>query len=286
MLKDIVLTWSDESGNEETAVDSVGRYSDWSPSPDGKKIAVVRDGDMWVYDRQRVLFSRLTNTPQIERDPVWSPDSREVFYVRDVPQYDIFKRAADGSSPEQLVVTSRSDKHVSSISADGRTILYATDIGGDNDIYATSSNAADHTTPTLIVGGPGNQDAATFSPDGAWITYRSDESGRPEVFLAPYPIDRGPARQQISVGGATGAQWGDWRTIYYWWAGRISKVKVDPKSGDIGRPEPLNKIQPALGWAIARDGRFIIGRASKGSERHSIKVILNWTSTLNDSTSH
>ena len=285
MLKDIVLTWSDENGNEETAVDSVGRYTDWAASPDGKKIAVVRDGDMWVYDRQRVLFSRLTNTPQIERDPVWSPDSREVFYVRDVPQYDIFKREADGSRPEELVITSGSDKHSESISPDGRTILYSTDSGGDNDLYATSTIPADHTRPTLIVSGPGNQDGARFSPDGAWITYTSDESSRYEVFLAPYPIDRGPARQQISVGGATRAEWGDWRTIYYWWSGRISKVKVDPKSGDIGRPELLNKIQPALGWAIARDGRFLMGRASKGSERHSIKVILNWASTLTDSSS-
>ncbi len=241
---------------------------------------------MWVYDRQRVLFSRLTNTPQIERDPVWSPDSREVFYVRDVPQYDIFKRAADGSSSEELVVTSSSDKHVSSISSDGRTILYHTDIGGDNDIYATSANPADHVRPTLVVSGSGNQEGATFSPDGAWITYMSDESGRYEVFLAPYPTNRGPARQQISVGGGTGSHWGDWRTVYYWWAGRISKVKVDPKSGDIGRPELVNKIQPALGWAIAGDGRFLLGRASKGSERHSIKVVLNWASTLNDSTKH
>ncbi len=64
------------------------------------------------------------------------------------------------------------------------------------------------------------------------------------------------------------------------------KVKVDPKSGDIGRPEPLNKIQSMLDWTIARDGRFIIGRASKGSERHSIKVVLNWASTLTDSSSH
>ena len=285
VLKSVALTWSDENGNEESAIDSVGRYTDWAPSPDGKKIAIVRDGDMWVYDRQRSLFSRLTNTPQIERDPGWSPDSRELFFIRDLPQYDIFKRAADGGSPEQLVITSPSDKRAPSISPDGRTMLYYTDIGGDNDIYATSTNPDDHTSPTAIVTGSGNQTFPKFSPDGTWFTYTSDESGRTEIFLSPYPTNRGPARQQVSVGGGKGAEWGDWRTIYYGWSGRVLKVKVDPKTGDIGKPETLNRIEPVQYWTVARDGRFLLGRPSKGSERHSIKVILKWTSTLSDSTS-
>lgn len=60
------------------------------------------------------------------------------------------------------------------------------------------------------------------------------------------------------------------------------KVKVDPRSGDIGRPELLRRIQPMVGWTIARDGRFLLGRAAKNSERHSIKVVLNWAATLRD----
>jgi hypothetical protein len=286
-LKEIALTWSDENGNEEAVVDSLGRYSSWAPSPDGKRIAVVRDGDVWVYDTQRALFSRLTKSEQIERGLTWSPDSREIFYMRDIPQYDIFKRVIDGSRPEELVVTSTSDKNLSSISPDGRTLLFHSDIEGDNDIYATSTNPSDRARPTKIVSGAGNQDEAEFSPDGAWITYTSFESGRPEIFLAPYPADRGPARQQVSVGGGEASEWGpDGRTVYYAWSGRIMKVKVDPRSGDIGRPEILNRIQPVFGWTIARDGRFLIGRASKNSERHSIKVVLNWTATLRAAADH
>jgi Tol biopolymer transport system component len=283
-MKDMALTWSDENGNEEPAVDSVGRYTDWAPSPDGKRIAVVRDGDVWVYDKQRALFSRLTNSEQIERSLTWSPDSREIFYMRDVPQYDIFRRAADGSRPEELVVTSTSDKNLSSISPDGRTLLFYSDTRGDDDIYAASTNPSDRSRPAAVVSGAANQQGAMFSPDGAWITYTSAESGRPEIFLAPYPVDRGPARQQVSIGGGEASKWGgDGRTIYYGWSGRIMKVKVDPRSGDIGRPEVLNKIQPIYGLAVARDGRFLVGRASKSSERHSIKVVLNWASTLSDS---
>src|SRR4029079_12506828 len=85
------------------------------------------------------------------------------------------------------------------------------------------------------------------------------------------------------VGGGGASEWApDGRTVYYAWSGRIMKVKVDPRSGDIGRPEVLNKIQPLFGWTVARDGRFLIGRASKSSERHSIKVVLHWSETLRD----
>jgi serine/threonine-protein kinase len=281
-LKEISLVWSDENGNEEAVVDSLGRYTTWAPSPDGKRVAVVRDGDVWVYDRQRALFSRLTNSEQIEWNLTWSPDSKEIYYARDVPQYDIFRRAADGSRSEELVATSSNDKNLSSISPDGRTLLYHSDLVGDNDVYSTSTNPLDRAR-SAVVSGAGNQQDAKFSPDGAWITYTSFESGRPEIFLAPYPVNRGPGRQQVSVGGGANSEWGpDGRTIYYAWSGRIMKVRVDPQAGNIGRPEVLNKIQPVFGWTVARDGRFLIGRASTKSERHSIKVVLNWAKTLTD----
>jgi serine/threonine-protein kinase len=286
-LKNVVLTWADENGNEEPAVDSSGRFSDAVPSPDGKKIAVVRDGDVWVYDRQRALYSRLTRSEQIESALAWTPDSREVLYIRDVPQYDIFKRAADGSRAEELVVTSSNDKGGMSISPDGRTLLYQDDTGGDDDIYSASPAAAHQTHSTRVVSGTGGQSNAQFSPDGAWITYVSSESGRPEIYLAPFPTDRGPVRQQISDGGGDESRWGaDGRTIYYGLSGRIMRVRVNPRTGDIGRPEPLNKIQPVLAWTTAPDGRFLVMRVTKSGQRHSIKVVLNWTSTLTDATNH
>lgn len=281
------LTWSDENGTEQAAVDSTGRFSDARLSPDGRRIAVVRDGDVWVYDTQRELFSRLTNTEQIEKSPTWSPDGRDLYYIRDVPQYDIFRRAADGSRAEELVVTSTNDKWVTTISPDGRTLLYQSDITGDDDIYATSPNPVDRARSTPVVTGPGGQTTAKFSADGMWFIYTSNESGRSEIFLSPFPADRGPARQQVSVGGGSVADWGpDGRTVYYNWSGRLYRVRVNPRTGEIGRPEQLSRIQPVLGWAIARDGRFLLARPSKTSERHSIKVVLNWAATLRDGGSH
>jgi serine/threonine-protein kinase len=279
-LKSVRLLWSDESGNEQAAIDSSGRFLDAVPSPDGRRIGVVRDGDVWIFDPQRHLFTRLTATEQRERNLVWSLDGREIYYVRDVPQYDVFKRSADGSGAEQLVLTSATDKFPSSVSPDGRTLLYNEDVAGGADIRALTLDGQSKEGPVLI-GGGGAQSSARFSPDGRWIVYVSSESGRPEIYMSPYPVNRGPSRAQISTDGGDGAVWArGGRVVYYSWSGRLYKVQVDPATGDVGKPEPLSRIAPVLGWEIAPDGRFLIARVSAEAERHSLKVILNWTSTL------
>jgi Tol biopolymer transport system component len=278
--RSIQLTWSDEGGNEEIAIDSVGRFTDAAPSPDGRRIGVVRDGDVWVFDRQRKLFSRLTNTAQRETNLTWTPDSRQLIYSRDVPQYDIFMRSADGSRPEERLITSPNDKDPSAVSPDGRSVLFE-ESTEDADIFEMSLNPADRAAKRKILGGQGEQSDARFSPDGQWIAYTSSESGRPEVYVAPYPVDRGPVRQQLSDAGGEAPMWGaDGRTVYYAASGRITRVRVNPRTGEIGRPELLTKIPPATGWTTAPDGRFLVARPSRSMERHSIKVVLNWASSL------
>ena len=279
--KHMQLSWVDEAGNEEVALDSTGRYSAAAPSPDGRRIAIVRDGDVWIFDRQRKVYSRLTRTEQRETNIMWTPDSRFVLYSRDVPQYDIFMRAADGSAAEQLVVTSPNDKSPSSVSRDG-TLLYSESTGDGDDIKSLSLASLPASAGATVVTGTGSHEMASYSPDGQWIVYVSSESGRQEVYLAAYPAGRGPARQQLSDDGGEYAVWGpDGRTVFYSWNGRLYRIRVNPRTGEIGRAEPLSRIQPVLGWEIAPDGRFLIARVSKGAERHSLKVILNWASTLN-----
>jgi serine/threonine-protein kinase len=280
VFRNIQLTWTDDKGNEEPAIDSAGRFTSSLSSPDDRKIATVRDGDIWIFDRQRKLFSRLTRTPQRETSLVWSPDNRYVYYSRDEPQYEIFRRSADGSQPEEKVVSSPNDKEATSISPDGRTLIFQESMDGQY-VFSLQLDGSQNASKALVVGGPGNQSNTQFSPDGKWIIYDSNESGRTEVFLAAYPVGRGPSRQQVSDAGGEAPSWGpDGRTIFYSWSGRIYRVRVNPETGDIGRPELLSRIQPVIGWNVASDGRFLVARVAKGAERHSIKVILNWASTL------
>ena len=283
VLKNIDLVFSDENGNEAPALDSTARITAAAVSPDNKKIAVVRDGDVWIYDRARSVYTRLTNTEQVERSLRWTPDSKEILYSRDVPQYDIFKRVADGGSPEQLVITSVHDKHATGMTRDGKYLLYREDRPGGEDIYMVQMDSGDKASPKPVVQGPGSQADGAISPDGRWLMYSSTESGRPEVYVTGFPLGSGPARQQISPSGGSKCVWAnDGKAVYYLSDERILRVKFDPATGDIGRPEILAKIKPSLDWSVGPDGRFLIARVAKGGERRSLKVILNWTQTLQD----
>ena len=281
VAKHVELVWVDEAGNEQPAVDSAGRYTSAVVSPDGRRIAMVRDGDVWIYDSARGISTRLTNTEQREINLRWTPDGRQVVYARDVPQYDIFKRFADASRPEELVMTSPNDKSPTSVSPDGKLLLYDEPTGDGDDIFAVPLEGTAPRVRQAVIALPSQQSAAVFSPDGRWIVYTSQEQGRPEVYLTPYPTDRGPGRQQVSIAGADEAEWSaDGRSIYYAWFGKLYRVGVNPATGEVGKPELLRRVQVPLGWTVARDGRVLVGRLQKGHVRRSVKVILNWASTL------
>jgi serine/threonine-protein kinase len=279
-LKSVEVVWSDENGNEEAAVDSAARITSIAASPDNRKIALVRDGDVWIYDRERGVYTRLTNSEQVEFALVWTPDSREILYSRDVPQYDVFRRVIDASAPEQLVATSPNDKHATAITPDGKSVIFTQDVPAGADVFVGPLDPSDKTPAKLFIGGTGNQGDATFSPDGRWVTFDSFESGRSEVYIAAYPLGRGPVRQQVSPSGGTGPSWSrDGRSVYYVSGDRFWRARFDPQSGVIGKPEMLTKIHPTFDWSIGPDGRFLLGKIASGGQR-SLKVILNWTPTL------
>jgi serine/threonine-protein kinase len=276
------LKWMDEQGNEETAVPETARYFDAVPSPVGRQIAIIRDGDVYVYDPDRQLFSRLTRTEQREISPVWSPDGREIYYARDVPQYDIFKRAVDGSTPEVVVVTSAVDKLPTAVTRAGKVIYNVDD--EENDIFQVTVDGAGRAAPQRLISRDGNQDDAVISPDNEWVAYVSNESGQNEVYLAPYPLDRGPARQQVSVDGGDFVLWAlDGRALYYRKQTALHRVRVDLRSGQVGKPEPLPRVPISVSWAPAPNGRFLIGKPAENAPRRAVKVVLNWSAAL-DST--
>jgi serine/threonine protein kinase len=278
--KGVQLTWSNANGDEESAVDSVGRYAFAVPSPDGKKIAVVKDGDLWIMDRARKLGLRLTRTEQREIAPVWTPDSRTILYSRDVPQYEIFENAIDGSGQERLLVSSPNDKHPRAVTPDGKTLIYQESSMQGNDVLETSManpNAGRH----VLLGGFGNQEQPSLSPDAQWLTYTSNETGRDEIYISPYPVNRGPARQQVSDNGGDDPAWApDGKSIYYLLAGQMRRVGFNPASGDLGAQETLKRVPPVTDWRMGPDGRFLVMRESEGAKRHSVKILFNWIKTL------
>jgi serine/threonine-protein kinase len=273
------LSWSNENGDEEPAVDSAGGYSLANPSPDGKKIAVVKDGDVWIIDRARKLQTRLTRTAQPEIDLVWTPDSRSVIYARDNPQYDIYWQAADGSESERLLVTSPNDKSPNSVSPDGKTLLYHESVEEGTELFVTQ--LSDPSKKQRVQHSAGNADNGVYSPNGKWIAYLSTISGRQEVYVTPSPGTAGAGRQQVTDGGGEGAEWAkDGTAIYYSFGGQIRRVKFNPVTGEIGSTQILNRIRPVQGWYVGPDGRFLTRRIAADAERHSVKILFNWTHAL------
>ena len=97
----------------------------------------------------------------------------------------------------------------------------------------------------------------------------------------PAPGTRDIQRQQLSIDGGGGPEWGpDGRTVYYRSGGQLIRVRVNPRTAEIGKPEPLTRISQFDFWSIAPDGRLLIGRQAKGSERPSLRIVTDWTALL------
>lgn len=268
-------------GVETPAIDSTGRFTEAVPSPDGRQLAVINDGDVWTFDLDRRFFTRITRTEQLERVLEWTPDSRTVFYQRDVPQFDIFMRAVDAGTPEALMLHSAWDKAPGSISSDGRFLLFHEQASDQNDLKVIGFPMSSGDTSITLVGGPGEQKFGKFSPDGRWIAFQSNESGRYEVLLIPFPLDRGPARQRVSLEGGTNPEWApDGRSIYYSWDRNIFRASVNPSDGTVGRVEEFPPIEGLISWAVAPDGRLLIVKTLDGSEERAVNLVLNWDSEL------
>jgi serine/threonine-protein kinase len=273
------LAWSNENGDEEAAVDSAGRYGVANPSPDGKKIAVVKDGDLWIIDRARKLQTRLTRSDQPEIQLVWTPDSRMIIYARDNPQYEIYWQPADGSGSEKLLVTSPNDKNPKSVSPDGRTLLFTESTGHGDDLFMIP--LSDPSRKQLVQGGDDNKGDARYSPNGKWIAFVSNQSGRQEIYVKPAPGTTGPATQQVSDGGAQTAEWSpDGHAIYYSRGGQLIRTQFNPATGDIGSTEILRRIRPVQGWYLGPDGRVLTRRIAAEAQRHSVKVLFNWVRAI------
>ena len=290
------LVWVDRKGAELGTLGPVGDYVDVAISPDGRRVAVSmsdaargQNMDVWVLDAERGQTSRLTSDRTDEFKPVWFPDGRQVAYESDhLGFYDLYRRPAEGG-PEEAVLLDKHDKGIEDISADGRYAVYssATD-GPRGDLWALPlSEKAD---PIRLTQTPEfTEGTARFSPDGRWIVFRSDESGRPEIYVQPFP--RGPKRQ-VSAGGGDAPKWSrDGREIFYESPdGKLTSVGINLKGAQLETtaPRPLFELRAAGShsldprqYDVALDGeKFLVVRRVEDAESDAIVVVLNWTAGL------
>ena len=289
------LTWFDRAGKTNGVVGDAAAYSNFSLSPDERRVAVALtpatptppNRDIWVIDLAREdTASRLTFNAASEGDPIWSPDgSRIVFNSNRSGQWNGgFERAADGSGDDVPLVTMDALFDSPDWSHDGRFLVFT---GGTTqsrfDLWVLPLSGDRKPTPFLQT--PFAEDSPAFSPDDRWIAYDSNVTGRFEVYVRSFP---GPGGQfQISRNGGWAPRWrGDGKEIFFL-ALDGTMMAADVTSGkelQAGVPRPLFQTQLLKGadrhtYAVTKDGkRFLLKVPDQRQVGMPITLVLNWPS--------
>jgi serine/threonine protein kinase/Tol biopolymer transport system component len=281
--------WVDRQGKITPIGLPAQSYASFKLSPDGKRLAIevaAATNDIWIYDFDRGTFLRLTIDGN-NNAPVWSPDGKRLAFtsIRN-GRYGIFVKPADGSGVEEQLLTAPDDtgQAPESWSPEGKALMFAqwgaTDQG---DIWILPLEGDRKPQPFLRT--QFSEFFSSFSPDGHWIVYTSDESGRYEVYVRPYPGPGG--KWQISTEGGEEPLWsakGDellYRNGEKWMAATV-QTKPDFRAE---APRLLFENYfinvPGLSHYVSPDGRRQIMIQPVGQENpKQINVVLNWFAEL------
>ena len=251
------LVWLDRSGQVSPIGDARRRFEDPRISPDGRTIALTvrdeNDADIWTYDLARGTFSRVWSSPTTQFRPIWSPDSRRLFFVFEEPVFHIYSHTVDGSAAEPArVLDGPSDLIPHAVSPDGQWLIYQrNDPKSKGGLWALGLKNG--STPRMLIDTPADEGDAALSPDGRWLAYRSDETGRHEVYVQAFPD--GGNRVPVSLNGGQVPQWSrDSRELFFREGDKMMAVAVQGRT--FGRPSMLFTA-PLFGYDVAADGRFL-----------------------------
>ncbi len=291
---DWVPTWYDREGEVMGTAGEPSAYGSMAISMDGTRLAVTKDfarersRNIWLLDLLRSgTGTRLTFDSGIDASPVWSPDGRSIIFSsnRDGP-FNLYQKLSSGTKEEEVLLKSNENKHASSWSRDGRLLLYTVDHAPTkSDVWVLP--LAGSRKPVPFLNTEFNERAARFSPDGHWVAYVSDESGKEEVYVRSFAMNS--AGTAVEAGGkwkvsdewSGSPRWrGDGRELYYQARdGKTMAVEISFKeSFHSGKPTPLG-VSIRGNWDSSADGSRFLGLANKqGLEPYT--VILNWQSGL------
>jgi Tol biopolymer transport system component len=296
----LTLAWFDRNGNRLSKLGDLREFRVMHFSPDRKNVAVrILDpgaanskGDIWIFDVTRGVRTRFTFGPAGEVAAIWSPDGRTIVFGSDRSGHsDLYRKASDGSGSEELLYADNRDKYPTSWSPDGKFLLYsASDPKATlGDIWAlplTPDKPGAPLKPFPFVQTAFNEYNAQFSPDGRWVTYQCNETGRTEVYFTPFPGPGG--KRQVSLAGGALARWRrDGKEIFFiapdqkLMAAEVSAKGVALEIGDV---HPL--FGPlTTGWGfsydVSLDGqKFLAVVPPEQSGAEQLTVVQNWTAGL------
>jgi len=301
------LVWIDRSGKRLGPVSKAGDFTDVRLSPDGRRVAVAlfdprtRRSDIWLYELARDLWTRFTFEPVIHRFPVWSPDgSRLAFSANRKGHMDIYQKSSSGAGGEESLLESNLDKVPTDWSSDGKSLAYHT--LGDPKTKADSwilplapGKSGGEREPFLILQTVFSEGGgAAFSPDGKWIAYQSDESGKEQVYVRS--VGGSGGKWQISTAGGTRPHWRrDGKELFYLSDDNnltAAEVKAAYPLFDVGTIRPLFKVNAATtigniaptggtAYDVTGDGqRFLVNIFNEHGPASPITLVVGWDEEL------
>ena len=280
------LAWLDRGGAASGTVASPpGTFRTAALSPDGKTIAIDRRDaqglpSVWLVDSASGASSRLT-AAYWSSNPLWSPDGRTLAYsiAADSPP-NLVVRGDSGKGAERRVTQQATEQHyATSFTPDGRQIVFqALTATTGADLYVVSA-IDERPTPQRLLQTAANETLGRVSPDGRWLAYVSDESGQPEVYIAPFPEAQG--RVTVSAGGGNRPFWrADGKELYFLaptGAVMAAEMTVGASGAAPAKPTELFKASLFAGvYAPDHTGkRFLIARPAPTGEVVPLEIVLN-----------
>jgi eukaryotic-like serine/threonine-protein kinase len=288
------LLWFDRNGVQMGQVGDPDYYGNTMLSPNGRMAAVLRTDATgvnkgWTIDLARGVFSPLNPGPSSETPRAISPDGRVALTVASGTSGDIYIRRAGSAEAAELLVKSSLVKHPNDWSADGKYLIYDEHTAtARQDLWIVPMEGAH--TPIPFLATPADETSAAFSPDGKWIAYSSDESGRRDIYVRGFAPERNPAaavgQWTISVNGGDKPRWSrDGKELFY--IATDGKMMAVPIKGgptfEPGAPVPLfdTRVTGFMPYDVAPDGRFLINTMpADATSRSSMTVVVNWFASL------
>ncbi len=287
------LAWYDRSGKLLGVLDELARYAGPTLSPDARRVAAdlsepqASNIDIWLIEAAGGLRTRFTLDRGIDISSVWSPDGRRLAFASNRKGHlDLYQKEVSGAGNEELLLESEFEKFPQSFSMDGRFLLYYTSGNPRNkgDLWVLPLTG--DRKPFPFSQAEFNETYSTFSPDGLWVAYESNESDRSEIYLAPFPGPGG--KRQVSASGGSQPRWRrDGKELYFLAPDNTlmaTELRGDGEMLEVVTIRTLLKTRAAghgYQYDVTADGgRFLINNLVDQKIYTPITLVQNWTAGL------
>jgi eukaryotic-like serine/threonine-protein kinase len=284
------LLWFNRKGEEIGIALNPGVYGNITLAPSGRALAAdttdpaSQNTDIWTYDLATQSAKRLTFDPSIDSVPIWSPDgSRMVFASNRELKFDLFLKDTNGAQEEKPIPQDGTDRFPTDWSRDGKYVLYER---GTDLWFLTIAELR----PAQFLKATSSLKNGRFSPDGKWVAYSSNESGRWEIYVTSFPEAHG--KWQVSNAGGDQPKWrSDGKELFY--LAPDSKIMAVPVTTgtnfDAQTPTVLFQANPReilatserFSYDVSNDGQKFLINTQMKTATTPMSVVLNWRAKLN-----